>query len=113
MNNLLFQIAIISVLIGVFLGILIAITIKVFRKKQEIDSLIRPINMVGALGTVEVPFDSKSRGKVRVNLRGSIVDFTAYTDCPFSFNRGDKVLIVEIKNNRAWVISADDLRSEI
>jgi membrane protein implicated in regulation of membrane protease activity len=112
MNYTLVQIAIISILIGVFIGIVIAILLKLFRKKQEIDSLIRPPNVVGTLGTVEIPFDNHNRGKVRVNLKGAIVDFIAYTDRPVSFNRGDKVFIVEMKDNKVWVISAEELKSD-
>lgn len=110
MNHALFQIAIISVLIGVILGIIIVVFIKLFRKKQDIDSLIRSNNIIGDLGTVEVPFNSNSKGKVRVNLKGAIVDFIAYTDRPINFNQGDKVFIVEMKDNRIWVISADEIQ---
>jgi hypothetical protein len=109
MNQKLIEIAVISISIGVLVGILIALIIKIFRRKEEVDSLIRPSNIVGLFGTVEIPFDQNSKGKIRVNLKGSIVDFVALTDRPIAFKRGDKAFIVEMKNNRIWVVSADYL----
>jgi hypothetical protein len=109
MNNYLVKVAVASILIGIVGGIAIAILIKLFRRKQEVDSLIRPHNLVGLFGTVEVPFDRNSRGKVRVNLKGSQVDFIALTDRPVTLNRGDTVFIVEIKDSRVWVVSTDYL----
>jgi membrane-bound ClpP family serine protease len=110
MNNQLLKIAIVSISIGIFCGILIAILIKIVRRKQEVDSLIRSENIVGLFGTVEVPFDGNSKGKIRVNIKGSIVDFIAMTERPVTFNKGDKVFIVEIKDSRVWVIPADYLK---
>ncbi|OKH24784.1 NfeD-like protein [Hydrococcus rivularis NIES-593] len=110
MNHQLIAIAIISILIGISCGILIAILIKIIRRKQEVDSLIRPRNIVGLFGTVEVPFDRDSKGKIRVNIKGSIVDFIAMTDRPITLNKGDKVFIVEMKDSRVWVIPAEDLK---
>jgi membrane-bound ClpP family serine protease len=110
MNYQLLKIAIISILIGVLCSILIAIVLKIFRRTQKVDSLIRPDNIIGLFGTVEIPFDRNSKGKIRVNSKGSIVDLIAMTDRPIAFNRGDKVFVVEIKNNRAWVIPTDYLK---
>jgi membrane protein implicated in regulation of membrane protease activity len=104
MNNYLLKVVIASILIGITCGILIAILIKTFRRKQEVDSLIRPNNIVGLFGRVEIPFDRNSRGKVRVKLKGSQVDFIALTDRPVTLNKGDTVFIVEIKDSRIWVV---------
>jgi serine/threonine protein kinase len=51
--------------------------------------------------------DRHSRGKVRVNVKSSLIDFIALTDDPNGFQTGDQVLVVEMKGNQIWVVSAD------
>ncbi len=67
--------------------------------------------VVGLSGTVEIPFDSRSKGKVCVNVQGSMVDFVAFTDEPKAFNKGDRVFIVEIKGHKVGVVSEDSLQN--
>lgn len=78
-------------------------------RETTVNSLISPDDIIGMLGTVEVPFDSKSKGKVRIKLRGSIIDLIALTDCPQKLNKGDKVFIIDLKDSRAWVIPENQL----
>lgn len=76
------------------------------------DSLVRTNHVVGRSGTVEIPFDSKTQGKVRVNVKGSLVDFVAFTDEPRKFSQGDRVFVVALKGNKAWIVSEDFDRQE-
>lgn len=95
----------ISVTVGVLLGVLVVWLIYLQRRDRAVDSLIRINNLVGISGIVEIPFDDKSQGKVRVNVKGSMVDLVAFTDEPFGFRSGDRIFIVEVKGNQVWVVA--------
>ena len=96
----------IALLMGLFLGTAIASTLVALHLRQ-VDSLVRLTDLAGLMGVVELPFDPQSKGKVRVNVRGTLVDFVARTDEETMFEQGDRVLIVGSENNRLWVVSAN------
>ncbi|MCC0179674.1 NfeD family protein [Waterburya agarophytonicola K14] len=103
MNYLILTIAGISIAIGVFLGALIVWFIYFWRRREVIDSLMKPEDLVGLCGIVELPFDENSKGKVRVDVRGSMVDLIALTDDKQEFQVGDRILIIQMQNNKVWV----------
>ncbi|NER32115.1 MAG: NfeD-like protein [Symploca sp. SIO1C4] len=103
-----FIVATISVAVGSFLGTAIVRVLRSLQQNQA-DSLVRPSDVVGLSGIVEIPFDSMTKGKVRVKVRGSIVDFVAFTTNCQSFLQGEKVFIVEMKGNKVWVMPEDSL----
>jgi membrane protein implicated in regulation of membrane protease activity len=94
-----------SLAIGVLCGILIVSLIYLKRRDHAISSLVHSENIIGCSGTVEIPFDRHSRGKVRVRTKGSLIDFIAFTDSSQQFKIGDQVLVVEMQENRIGVIS--------
>jgi membrane protein implicated in regulation of membrane protease activity len=59
---------------------------------------------IGSYGTVEIPLNHNSPGKIRVNIKGSLVDFVALTDENQEFFPGDRVVVVRMKGNRVWVV---------
>lgn len=103
-------IAITAITIGVILGVLFIILIKINRGNTVINSLVSVNQIVGAIGRVEIPFDQNSKGKVRVGIKGSLIDFVALTSLPYQFQLGELVLIIEIKENKVWVIPEKYLR---
>ncbi|MBD2345385.1 NfeD family protein [Anabaena subtropica] len=105
MNNSILVIAGIAVVLGLIVGVFIVGLIYVQRRRQAVDSLIRIDNVVGCFGVVEVPLNHNSPGKVRVNLKGSLVDFVAFSDEVHQFNQGDSVVVVRIDGNKVWVVS--------
>ena len=107
MNYLILTIAGISIAIGIFVGALIVWFIYFWRRRQIIDSLMKPEDLVGLCGIVELPFDADSKGKVRVNVKGSMVDLIAFTDDKAGFQVGDRVLIIQMKANKVWVTRHD------
>lgn len=111
MNNQLLLVAFISIAIGIFFGILIVLTLQLWRRRQVVDSLIRPNDVVGLSGIVEIPFDSMSQGKVRLNVKGSLIDFTAFTDQPKEFTKGEQVFVVGMRRNKVWVVAEDSLEN--
>lgn len=103
MNYLILTIAGISIAIGVFIGALIVWFIYFWRRREVIDSLMKPEDLVGLCGVVELPFDMGSKGKIRVDVKGSMVDLMALTDDSQGFQVGDRVLIIQMQNNKVWV----------
>ncbi len=103
-------VAIAAVLMGILCGGLVSGSLRALRH-QKVDSLVRSADLVGIAGTVEVPFNATSRGKVRLHIKGSILDLIAYTDEAREFQTGEQVLVVGIDQNRLWVVSAASLTS--
>ena len=64
---------------------------------------MKPEDLIGLCATVELPFDGDSKGKVRVNVKGSMVDLIAITDDPSRFQVGDRVLIIQMEDKKVWV----------
>jgi hypothetical protein len=108
-NKLILIVTGISIVVGVVLGALIVWLICIQQRYQAVDSLVRANHVVGRSGTVEIPFDSNTQGKVRVNVKGSLVDFIAFTDEPREFSPGDRIFVVAMKRNKVWVVSEDSL----
>ena len=113
MKNQLLIIAGISVAVGIFGGISILLLLYFGRRNKVVNSLVRSHQIVGLSGTVEIPFDARSKGKVRVNVKGSFVEFVAFTDEPKEFSKGERVFIVEMKGNQVWVVAEDSLQNKI
>ncbi|WP_199247169.1 NfeD family protein [[Phormidium] sp. ETS-05] len=77
---------------------------------SQADSMVRAADVIGMSATVEIPFDATSKGKVRLNVKGSGIDFGAFTEEAQGFQKGEKVFIVGMKNNHLWVVSQADVR---
>jgi membrane protein implicated in regulation of membrane protease activity len=67
-------------------------------------SQVLPAEVVGKIGRVLVPADAASRGKVRVELRGQIVDYVAASREPLAEN--DVVVIEEFDGSEVTVTKA-------
>ena len=93
-----------ALIMGILLGGTLAIALRHLARRHA-DSLIRTEDFAGRLGVVELPFDAHSKGKVRVEIRGSVLRMMALTDDSKKFVPGDKVLVVNVENNRLWVVS--------
>jgi membrane protein implicated in regulation of membrane protease activity len=104
-NNPILIVACISVTVGIVCGALVVWFIYLHRQYTEVDSLVRSNHVIGRVGIVEIPFDSNSQGKIRVNVKGSLVDFLALTDEAQEFSKGSRVLVVAMKGNKVWVAS--------
>lgn len=111
MTNQLLIIACISIAVGIFGGILILFLLYIRRGNKTANSLVNSQQVVGLSGIVEIPFDARSKGKVRVNVKGSFVEFVAFTD-ESKFNKGDRVFIVAMKGHQVWVVAEDSLQNQ-
>ncbi|PLZ29684.1 NfeD-like protein [Fischerella thermalis WC542] len=104
MKNSILIITGIAVALGILAGAFIVVLIFLQRRRLAVDSLVRTNNIVGCYGTVEIPLNRSSPGKIRVNLKGSLVDFVALTDETQQFHQGDRVVVVRMKGNKVWVV---------
>ncbi len=98
--------ALIAGLMGVFCGLGAALVLRSLGQ-QSVSSLVRPEDLTGQIGTVEIPFNVHSRGKVYLRLSGSTVSFLAMTQEEREFQRGDSVLVVGLERDKLWVASAE------
>ena len=105
MKNQILMLVYISVLVGIFGGILIVLLLSIFRQRQVINSLVSPQDLLGLLCTVEIPFDNNSRGKVSLNIKGYNLELIARTEESTQFSKGEKVFIIGMENNQVWVVS--------
>jgi membrane protein implicated in regulation of membrane protease activity len=101
---------IISLAFGIFCGTSMASAIRAL-KEAKIDSLARTSDLIGLSGIVEIPFNKDSRGKVRLNVKGSTVAFGAFTEENKEFAVGEKAFIVGVENNKLWVVSQDSINN--
>ena len=76
-------------------------------KFRQVNSLVRNEDFAGLLGTVELPFDANSKGKVFLEVGGSTLHLVAQTDEKILFQPGDAVLVVGRTQNRLWVVAAE------
>ena len=95
----------VSLLIGLLCGGSLASALRALKHRQ-VDSLVRNEDFAGLMGTVELPFDAKSKGKVLLEVGGSTLHLVAQTDEENAFEQGDPVLVVGRTQNRLWVVSA-------
>jgi membrane protein implicated in regulation of membrane protease activity len=108
-NHLILKVTGIAVIVGLVCGALVVLLIYLQRRRQIVDSLVRSDNVIGRLGTVEIPFNHSSPGKVRVEVKGSLVEFVAFVDQKQEFSRGDRVVVVAMKGNKVWVVAENSL----
>lgn len=99
-------ITLISMAMGLFFGTAMS-GLLLYLRHQQTDSLISHDDLLGLAGTVEIPFDAQSRGKVRLKVKGSILEVVAFTDGNRSFQPGEQVVVVGTQENRVWVVSSD------
>lgn len=97
-------IMIISLVIGLFFGTAIVVILRNLQSNQA-NSMIHSEDLAGLEATVEIPFNSQTKGKVRVNVKGAIVDLIALTEDSKAFTKGEQVLIVGRENSKVWVVS--------
>ena len=111
MTYFILNIAIFTIVTGIFIGLICVCLIYCYHQFKTNNSLIKPEKIIGIEGIVEVPFDFNSKGKISVNIQQKTLYLTAVTNDNTSFNRGDRVLIINIKDNKVWVVSEDLIKT--
>lgn len=97
--------------LGLGCGVAIATLIYLRRRHQVVNSLVQLEQLVGRVGTVAMPFDCHSQGKVQVDINGAALNLRAFTDEIYEFKRGDRVVVMATKGDRVWVVSEQAFRA--
>ena len=74
-------------------------------RDAESDSGVKVEHLIGREGRVLVGVAPGNEGKIRVDVKGELVDLTAFTDEDLPLVPGDRALVVSIDNGRANVVS--------
>jgi membrane protein implicated in regulation of membrane protease activity len=76
--------------------------------RAEVDSCVRPTDLVGRLGRVVVPVGREQPGKVRVELKGRTVELLAYGDETVPLAPSQRVYVHDVlKDGSVRVVSAE------
>jgi membrane protein implicated in regulation of membrane protease activity len=97
-------IALTSALVGYLAGF--GITAAVRRLKNEkVTSTVNDTDCIGASGRVLLPVSGTAAGRVRVELRGRIVDFVAETDDGVDIAIDEEVLVYDVRDDGVALVS--------
>lgn len=66
-------------------------------RRRQANSLVTADDLLGLLGTVELSFDNQTRGRVRLPVKGSWIEWTALTDEAHPLTQGEEVLVVGVE----------------
>lgn len=99
---------VLAIAMGLLLGTAIAGLLRQLRHRQ-VDSLVRSTDLVGLQGVVVLPLNAQSRGKVRLEVKNSLLELIAYTDSSRTFEPGEAVIVLRSEGQKLWVISRSDL----
>lgn len=105
----LLKIAAICIGLGILLGSLIVLLIQMNRS----NSLISPEQLIGLTGIVEIPFNQNSKGKIRVKIKGALVDIVALSNLEHDLKVGEEVIIIVANENKVRVVPLSYLTDEL
>jgi len=102
---------VLTVLLAVGMGVgagLIASHVLRGLGRSEVDSSVRPTDLVGRLGRVVVPVGKEQPGKIRVELKGRTVELLAYGDETVPLACSQRVYVHDVlKDGSVRVVSAE------
>lgn len=110
-NHLLLIVAIVSVAVGGVCGGCVVCLLFAARKRILANSLAHNHSLIGHLGTVQIPFDSNSKGTITIAANHATKELVALTEYPNSFSQGDRVVVVQMQKSHAWVVAEKALYS--
>jgi len=105
------SVALMSAGTGLVVGLAVAYLMRVARR-MEADSSVRTEDFLGMTGTVTVAIRRGSMGKIRVNMKGDLIDLLAMPNEDEDLNIGEEAVIVTMENDRARVMSRTALLEE-
>lgn len=79
--------------------------------RAEVDSIVRPTDVVGRLGRVVVPVGRNQPGKIRVELKGRTVELLAHGDTVVPLAPAHRVFVHDVlEDGSVRVVSAEEPR---
>ncbi|MEM6500611.1 MAG: NfeD-like protein [Cyanobacteria bacterium P01_C01_bin.89] len=100
----------VAIAIGAFCGGTTVGILGWLKTQEQSNSLLSTDDWIGACGVVEIPFDQDSRGKVKLDVKGSQVRIQARTAEVKKFEVGERVVVIRVEDNRAWIVAEDSVR---
>lgn len=107
MSYLILVIIMISISIGSLGGGLLVSMIYLWRRYRAVDSLIDLEDLIGMSAIVDLPFDAEGKGKIQVKLDNTVLYLSAFNIEKKQLRIGQKVMILQIEDNKIWVIKDD------
>jgi hypothetical protein len=74
-------------------------------KNEKVTSTVNDTDCIGASGRVLLPVSGTAAGRVRVELRGRIVDFVAETDDGVDIAIDEEVLVYDVRDDGVALVS--------
>jgi len=103
--------AIVSGVSGFASGLVASFAVRWLRS-HEADSTTREKDLLGVRARVTVPLRDGQLGRVRVTVKGELIDLMATAEEPLALPEGSEVVIVGMENGRATVMPLDTLLQE-
>ncbi|MCB0825823.1 MAG: DUF1449 family protein [Armatimonadetes bacterium] len=99
--------AMISAGAGVLIGSLAAIAMR-WINKSSVNSVVRESDFIGQEGKMSVTPRNGEPGKVRLEIKGEMIDMLAMPAEGFSVQQGEEVIVVGVDGTRVRVAKASD-----
>jgi membrane protein implicated in regulation of membrane protease activity len=99
---------ILALAVGVATGLAAVLIIKYLRT-HEVGQAPTEEDLKGLEGVLLLPLAPGTKSKVRLDLHGQTVDLVAVSDEPDSIETGRRVVVIDIRDNQAVVVSAGSL----
>jgi membrane protein implicated in regulation of membrane protease activity len=101
-------VGIVSSATGLFLGLVAAYAWRILIR-QQVDASTKEADFLGVIGTQSVAARGHEPGKVRVMVRGELIDLLALSDDGQTISAGEEVVVVGIEGDHARVTRKDQL----
>lgn len=103
---------VIAAVFGIVAGTVAALIMRWFRV-NELDSAVRDNDMLGKTATVTVAPRNGEPGKVRMSVKGDLIDLLALPLGDVQLEKGDEVVVVDNEGVRVVVSRPDDYLKEL
>ncbi len=104
-------IAIVSLVTGVLAGFVTHWAMKAINQRES-DGGVKEEHLVGKEARVLVGVGPDREGKIRLDVKGELVDMTAFTQESLALNPGDRALVVSIDEGKANIVSLTAMLEE-
>jgi len=96
-----------SLATGLLAGTIAAYLMR-WARRDDTDSSVKEADFLGVTGTMVVPPTNGEPGKIRVSVKGDLIDMLALPLEGASIAKGDEIVVVTVEGDRAVVAKASD-----
>lgn len=96
-----------SLATGLLTGTIAAYLMR-WARRDDTDSSVKEADFLGVTGTMVVPPTNGEPGKIRVSVKGDLIDMLALPLEGASIAKGDEIVVVTVEGDRAVVAKASD-----